>query len=384
MLLVATLAALALALWAPETVETPTTARTLPRELAVAATALAAIALLGWLQSLPAPAALAQLLAPETVRLTRQAHELAGPAPGRSADETTNAFVALSLAPAASRSAALDWLLPAAAFLAAAWIGKSRRVRRTLGGALLLAGAVQVVIGVAQWISRSNTLWGVTLTNAGSRLRGSFVNPNHLALFLEIALAVAFAWVWWAVRRTLLDGGSAEERLLRVGPPAFVFLLLFGGLVLTGSRAALLSIVVAMGVQGMVIGSRRGRRWLLAGGLAVGLAGVALLLALGAEGAFTRLTASSVDELGGGYRVEAAGATFDLFRLFPLAGSGLGSFEAAFPLVQPPTIPGFWRHAHADWIEYLATTGVLGALLLGGGLLLRQAAVAGDPPRRAL
>ena len=87
-LLVATLAALALALWTPETVETPTTARTLPRELAVAATALAAIALLGWLQSLPAPAALAQLLAPESVRLTRQAHELAGPAPGRSADET--------------------------------------------------------------------------------------------------------------------------------------------------------------------------------------------------------------------------------------------------------------------------------------------------------
>ena len=46
-------------------------------------------------------------------------------------------------------------------------------------------------------------------------------------------------------------------------------------------------------------------------------------------------------------------ATFDLFQRFPLAGSGLGSFQAAFPLVQPPTIPGFWRHAHADWIELL-------------------------------
>ncbi len=123
-----------------------------------------------------------------------------------------------------------------------------------------------------------------------------------------------------------------------------------------------------MSVQGLVIGSRRGRRWLLAGGLAVGLAGVVAIAALGAEGTFTRLAASSVDELGGGYRVEAAGATFDLFRRFPLTGSGLGTFQAAFPLVQPPTIPGFWRHAHADWIEYLGTTGVLGALLLAGGL----------------
>ena len=32
---------------------------------------------------------------------------------------------------------------------------------------------------------------------------------------------MAFAWIWWAVRRTYLDGGRAEERLLAVGPPAF-------------------------------------------------------------------------------------------------------------------------------------------------------------------
>jgi len=378
-LLVAVLGALALALWTPAA----DSAGPMPRQLVVATGALAAIALLGWLQALPAPAAIAQFLAPESVRLTRQAQELAGPAPGASVAATGGDFLPLSLAPAASRAAALDWLLPAAGFLAGAILGSSRRVRRTLGGALLLAGAVQVTIGVAQWISRSNTLWGVTLTAMGARLRGSYVNPNHLALFLEIALAVAFAWVWWAVRRTYLDGGRAEDRLLGVGPPAFVFLLLFGGLVLTGSRAALVSALAAMAVQGAVIGSQRGRKWLLIGGLAVGLAGVAALAALGAEGAFTRLTASSVDELGGGYRIEAALATFDLFRLFPLTGSGLGTFQAAFPLVQPPTIPGFWRHAHADWVEFLATTGLVGAALLGIGLFfygkrLRQVVLHGE------
>jgi len=392
-LLVAALAALVLAIWTVEVVDRPEPAtdtrsphspRSLPRELAIAAAALAAVALLGWLQSLPAPAAVTGLLAPETVRLTQQAGAL-------TTDGAGERSIALSLAPAASRSAALDWLLPVAGFLAAAWIGASRRVRRTLFGALLLAATVQVVIGVAQWISRSNTLWGVTVLSVGSRLRGSFVNPNHLALFLEIALAVAFAWLWWAVRRTVLggvgaDGGRAEDRLLAVGPPAVVFLAIFGGLVLTGSRAALLSVLIAMGVQGMVIsggGSRRGRKWILAGGLAVGVAGAAAIAALGAEGAFTRLTASSIDELGGGYRVEAAGATFDLFRLFPWTGSGLGTFQAAFPLVQPATIPGFWRHAHADWIEYLATTGMLGALILGAGLFfygrrLRQVVLHGE------
>ncbi|MEO7795354.1 MAG: O-antigen ligase family protein, partial [Thermoanaerobaculia bacterium] len=241
----------------------------------------------------------------------------------------------------------------------------------------------QVVIGVAQWLSRSHTLWGVALADTGTRLRGSFVNPNHLALFLEIAVAVAAAWAWWAVRRAALEGGHAESRILTVGPPALVFLLLLGGLVLTGSRAALLSALAAMSAQGMVVGSRRGRKWLLAAGLVVGLGGVAAIAALGAEGTFSRLAASSVDELSGGYRVEAALATFDLFQRFPIAGSGLGSFQAAFPLVQPPIIPGFWRHAHADWIEYLATTGILGAALLGGGLFfygkrLRQVVLHGE------
>ncbi len=107
------------------------------------------------------------------------------------------------------------------------------------------------------------------------------------------------------------------------------------------------------------------------------------IAALGAEGTFSRLAASSVDELSGGYRIEAALATFDLFRLFPLVGSGLGSFQAAFPLVQPPTIPGFWRHAHADWVEFLATTGLVGAALLGIGLFfygkrLRQVVLYGE------
>ncbi|MEO8277333.1 MAG: O-antigen ligase family protein [Thermoanaerobaculia bacterium] len=355
LLLVAALLALLFALWTPE--ETP-----LPRDLALTAAALAGVALLGWLQSLPAPPAVASLLAPESRRLETQAAGLS-PNTGEPA-----APISLSVAPQASRSAALDWLIPAAAFLAAARLGASRRVRWTLAGGLLLSATVQVVLSVVQWVSRSRTLWGVTLLGAGNRLRGSFVNPNHLALFLEMALAVTVAWSWWAARRAFAESGRAEERLLRIGPPALALLVLLAGLVLTGSRAGLLAAFVAMTVQGMVIGSRRGRRWLLVGGLAAGLVAAAGLLALGAEGTFTRLASSSLDEVGGGYRYEASRATLDLFRRFPVVGSGLGTFQAAFPLVQPPSIPGFWRHAHSDAFEFLATTGLLGAALLAGAL----------------
>lgn len=95
LLLVAALATLALALWTPETSAAPDSEERLPREVAIAAAALAAIALLGALQSLPTPSSIARLLAPETVRLAAQAHELAGSAPGRSAEDTGRS-VALS------------------------------------------------------------------------------------------------------------------------------------------------------------------------------------------------------------------------------------------------------------------------------------------------
>ena len=82
MLLLAALAALVLALWTPASSAAPDSAEHLPCEVAIAAAALAAIALLGALQSLPAPSSITRILAPEAVRLTAQAQELVGPAPG--------------------------------------------------------------------------------------------------------------------------------------------------------------------------------------------------------------------------------------------------------------------------------------------------------------
>lgn len=360
-LLVATLGALALALWTANTPQPP-------RPVLLAAAAITAIAIGGWLQSLAWPAGVVSLVSPRHAELAARAAEIAG---------ERSAGVRLSLAPGASRAAALDWLIPASALLAAGWVGASRRVRRLLFGALLVSAAAQIALALQQWIARSDTLWGVPVPGTGSRLHGSFVNPNHFALWLEIALTVTFAWAWWAARRTLHEGGSAERRLLAVGPPTLVLLLIAGGLVLTGSRAGLLAALVALGLQALWITGRRGRRWLVAGAAAA-LAGAVLLIALvGFEGAFARLLATPLDEVGGGGRMTAAAATLRLWGEFPWTGSGLGSFRAAFPLVQPESIRGLWRHAHSDWVEFAATTGALGLAIGLAGLivLLRRLAL---------
>ncbi len=360
-LLVATLGALALALW---TAVTPRP----PGPVLLAAAALVAIAVGGWLQSLAWPAGVVSLVSPRHAELAAQAAELARTAPGE---------VRLSLAPGASRAAALDWLIPAGALLAAGWVGASRRVRRLLGGALLLSAAAQIALALEQWVTQAETLWGAPVPGTGSRLHGSFVNPNHFALWLEMALAVAFAWAWWAANRSLRQASSTERRLLAFGVPTLVLLAIAGALVLTGSRAGLFAALVAVGLQALWITSRRGRRWLVAGGVAALAAGGLLIALVGVEGAFARLLATPLDEVGGGGRMTAAAATLRLWSEFPWTGSGLGTFRAAFPLVQPESIPGLWRHAHSDWFELGATVGALGFAIAIAGLvvLLRRLAL---------
>src|SRR5258708_8653015 len=69
-------------------------------------------------------------------------------------------------------------------------------------------------------------------------------------------------------------------------------------------------------------------------------------------------------------RVSMAGDSLRIFRTHMLMGVGLGAFETAYPAQQ--TFPSDKRvdHAHNDYAEAFAETGLPGALLIAGGLVL--------------
>jgi O-antigen ligase len=107
---------------------------------------------------------------------------------------------------------------------------------------------------------------------------------------------------------------------------------------------------------------------LLLGGGAV-VAGIGAVVWIGAREGFGRLLATSAYEVTWSARLETYRASFELWRRYWLTGSGLGTFRDAFPQVQPAELPGLWRHAHSDYLELAATTGLVGPLLLLTGLL---------------
>ncbi len=314
--------------------------------LGLALGALAALAGLGIVQSLVWPQGAVEWLSPRHGELASDARDLLGPVA-----EVAQSGAALSLAPELSRSAALA-IAAAGAFLFAGFVsGTSRWGRRLLALALVGSAVFQTVYGLRDW-----------LAGTAPRLRGTFVNPNHLAYSLEIALAVAFAWAAWGLYAQRY-ASRLERKLALVAPPIGAWLLLAAGLVWTGSRAGLAAAAAGLLLQFvLLLPALEGTRPSL---VPKALAGVALaLLALVAARGAGRLGETTLYEVAWGDRSAVWRQTLDLWRDFPLTGTGLGTFGEAFPLVQPAeTTQLFWRRAHNDALELLLTGGVLGLAL---------------------
>jgi O-antigen ligase len=265
--------------------------------------------------------------------------------------------VALSLAPDLSRRAAATLLSLALFFFAASVAGSRSRQRRWLLLGIGLGGITQLLIGIRPW-----------LAGEVPRLRGTFVNADHLALYLEIALCAVFALVCWAIRRARSEE-TFERRLLFVGPTLLVWLLFFVGLVATGSRAGLAAGVVGLTVQAVLLAVAWRRSRLLvagAGGLIIGAAAIGLV---GFQRGLGRMLATSWHAVATSDRVLVWRESLELIRSFPVTGTGLGTFGEAFPMVQPPELAGWvWARAHNDFLELVITGGVVGTVVFVAGL----------------
>lgn len=74
--------------------------------------------------------------------------------------------------------------------------------------------------------------------------------------------------------------------------------------------------------------------------------------------------------------------TLGMIRDHPLLGVGLGGFRVAFPHYQSFATDLVWDHAHNDYVEALAETGVLGGVLILAALMVFFTAALGDLRRR--
>ena len=341
------------------------------REAAIPPAARAAwpaFALLGlWLaylllQWLPLPPALVRTLSPAAAALHDSVAYL-GP-PGR--------WITISVDPHATRAA---WLLSCAyavAFALALLLVRDLRRLGWLCAAIVAAGALQAFAGALLHLGRVDLdVLGMPIPHS-QRASGTYVNRNHLAGLLEMTLAVGIGLMvgqledrprrgWRQFVRETAELLLSTKAMLRL-----VLVIMVIGLVMTRSRvgnaAFFASLMVAGGIA--LVFSRRAPRSTVVFIASLVVVDVLLVGAwFGVEQTAQRLSETTV--AGVGARQNASAEALRIVADHPLTGTGAGTFYAAFPRYRGPDLDVFYDHAHNDYVQFLAETGIVGTALAG-------------------
>lgn len=304
----------------------------LPFGVAVGATAL---------QLVPLPPALLEALSPETARTWR----VAGFVDARP----------LSLSPTATSHELVRALVLAGLFLAAASLAQHRRHARALLWILAALGAFEAAVALGHLATDSRAVLGLFEPRFQEFVPiGTFVNKNHAAGLLALALAPMIA---------LGAAGGPRDRFLA----GSLALLGLGVVFISGSRSGALAAFVGCAVPALVLTLRAQRRQLaLAALLAAGLGAGAMLW-------FNRdVLARKMGDLDEPLENAKVLAWADAARVaaaFPATGIGRGAYQEVAPRWK--TFPAPVRVTHPEsWpLQFAAEWGlpVTGLLLVAAG-----------------
>lgn len=309
---------------------------------------LALLAGIGFVQILPLPPSVVEAISPASARMYHESSTVLKSSGRNPVDPR------ISIAPRRTASTALGLLAFAALVFAAASLTRNPLRRRILAVAVLMGAMLQVL--------------HVVVTGQSGRVHGTFVVSNNFAAFLAIAFATAAAYSLGERRRSLRLTAFFVVSLLIVGMT----------LVRTGSTGGLAAAIYGTALLFLLerAGGRmhHGVRMLVT--LAGPVAGVVITLVFAAKGTALIAALAPSPLARETTRVSMWSGALDIWRQFPVFGSGLGAFEDAF---RSPSILRSVAHPHNEFLNVAATAGFTGvavalvALLSTWSALVRTA-----------
>jgi O-antigen ligase len=145
-----------------------------------------------------------------------------------------------------------------------------------------------------------------------------------------------------------------------------------GSLFLAASRGGIVSLAVEVVVVVMWMSLRRVGPKQMLGGAAVLIAALLMVSWLGVKEIAQRFSGMKAMEVSSGKRASMRRDTWRIFVDHPWMGTGLGTLQIVFPPYETLYDGRIVNHAHNDYLEALAETGIAGGLCcaLYLGLLL--------------
>ncbi len=229
---------------------------------------------------------------------------------------------------------------------------------------LVAAGFVLALLAIYQFATHYPFIWGVPKDEQYlKRGSGTFMNPNHLAGFLGMAVPLALAY-------TVLSRFSATIKVL-LGYGALVML---AGVVVSVSRGGILAVSITLIVFCAALLLQRDF-WKPALVLLCILTAIALGAASQFESVQKRFDESLKNDNSKDERQLYWEAAWQLFQRDVPWGVGPGHFDVEFPSVRPWRIQNRPQYAHNDYLNTLCEWGVIGTAIVAVacGLLYRGA-----------
>ena len=243
----------------------------------------------------------------------------------------------------------------------------SQRSALSLVWVIAWLGMALAVTGIIQRSLNTGLIYGFWKPPPAERPFGPFVNKNHFAGWMLMAIPLVLGYLGAIVSRAVTVRSTVRDWVIWLSSreanqavlAGFAVVLMGLSLVLTLSRSGMLSLAVALILWGYVA-VRREHGALGRSAIVFGLAFSSILIVAwdGTDTIAARFAAADTVTFGG--RLPIWRSALDMLQNFWLTGSGLNTYGIA-ALFYPDTISG--RHlqeAHNDYLQ----------LAIEGGLLL--------------
>jgi O-antigen ligase len=228
-----------------------------------------------------------------------------------------------------------------------------RREERARQFFLVLAvfGFLMALFAILQNATAPGMLYWVRKPRYPGWIFGTYVNHSHYAGLMELLTPIP-------VVLTLSDRFTRAKRAMF----GFTALIMAGSLVLSQSRAGMISLALELLFLGMVVLRSHRKQSAMRALALVTLALVVFIAWYGSSAIFARFQSTQNVQQDSAQRLRIVKDSLPMVAQRPILGWGIGNFPVAYPQFRTFYTDYYVNQAHNDYVQFLVECGLVGAV----------------------
>ena len=330
------------------------------------------------IQILPLPLAIVQLISPRSVDFAQLALSVTQ-TPELSVDQP--AWLSLSLYNYPVRLAIVQYTVYLFFFFGFSHVLSTKNRIETAIWAILILGVLESLYGLSQVFSKTGYILWFSKVHFYSvkDVTGTYINKNHFAGLMEMCLILALSYIAAlskkhtsrykknSLKKRLVMMVSFEQQVSKRMVLTYLSVIMGIGLIFSSSRAGIISLGVGILFTTLLYFFRKKYRKTSFLFLIISLIFAIYAMYIGMDYPISKFqNMSNSMEV----RQRMTYQTFQMAKDYIWTCIGLGNFEYGYPAYQAKEDSGISIiHAHNDWIQYFAESGLIGFILFGLGVV---------------